>query len=675
LSRSKVITENFKKQQKDNSNRGGQEVDKPKIESVKTNVEPPLLEELKNVLKTDERFVSDNKLLKNMIVESALKLDPVLIKLLLDQKRLKEQFFTDIDGVQVFNKEKFMKFVENKEFLPNSYTAFKNKIGLTAGKEYLATSKEVVLSWPYKDCILEGGQEKTDERREEIFHNEVLAPDEIDRLLDPKVFTNFKRIDAEGEHKVTEIKPTDNLIIKGNNLLVLHSLKKRFAGKVKLIYIDPPYNTGSDTFGYNDNFNHSTWLTFMKNRLEVAKEFLRNDGIIFISIGDEEQAYLKVLCDEIFKGKFVATIPRKTRSGKSDVPYNLSQDFDWLLVYSMSGNKKQKLFKKEIKRKYYASKDFPNEEWRLHPLTKQTTTKERPHSDFTIVNPKTGEEYPVNPDRCWCITKDTFKEYYSKGKIVFPGDYPFLNISKPMLRVFKSEEIEKKGKDFDKTFVSSAFLNQAMDDLLKNTMNLKGTAEIIKLFGRKAFPYPKPELLLKRIIEYTTEPGDIILDFFLGSGTTCAVAHKMGRQYIGIEQLDEHVGITIARMKKVIAGEPGGISEEVHWKGGGEFVYCELKELNEGFVQKINKAKDTKGLLEIWETMKKHAFLSYRVDPNLFDKNVESFKKLAIDEQKTFLIECLDANSLYVNYSEMEDKQYGMSKDDIEINKKWYSQL
>ena len=176
--------------------------------------------------------------------------------------------------------------------MPDSYTAFKNKIGLTADKRYLAKSKEVVLSWPYKDCVLEGGQEKEDEKRKEIFHNEVLAPDEIDRLLEPKVFTNFKRINAKGEHEVSEIKPTDNLIIKGNNLLVLHSLKKRFAGKVKLIYIDPPYNTGNDEFKYNDSFNHSTWLTFMKNRLEIAKELLREDGVIFVQCDDNEQAYL-----------------------------------------------------------------------------------------------------------------------------------------------------------------------------------------------------------------------------------------------------------------------------------------------------------------------------------------------------------------------------------------------
>jgi len=202
-----------------------------------------------------------------------------------------------------------MKFIDNKEFLPDSYTSFKNKIGLTGDEFYIARSKEVVLSWPYKDCILEGGQDAEDDVRSEIFHNEILAADEIDRLLEPKVFANFKTVDAEGEHKTNAIKPTDNLVIKGNNLLVLHSLKKRFAGRIKLIYIDPPYNTGNDSFKYNDSFNHSAWLTFMKNRLTIAKELLRNDGLIFMSCDDNEQAYLKVLCDEIFdKANFLAQI-------------------------------------------------------------------------------------------------------------------------------------------------------------------------------------------------------------------------------------------------------------------------------------------------------------------------------------------------------------------------------
>lgn len=272
-----------------------------------------LLEELQSLLTQDERLTSEGRLLKNKITELAMKNDEELLSLLWDNERIRSHFFTKVKDIAIFDKDKFIKFVNNKQFLPDSYTTFKNKIGLTVGGEYISQNKEVVLSWPYKDCILEGGQKKS-EKRNEVFFNEILAPDEIDRLLDPKVFTNFKRIDKDGEHPIEEVKPTDNLIIKGNNLLVLHSLKKRLKGKVKMIYIDPPYNTGNDEFMYNDSFNHSTWLTFMKNRLEVARELLRDDGVIFVQCDDREHAYLKVLMDEIFsRGQFISSIAIKTK--------------------------------------------------------------------------------------------------------------------------------------------------------------------------------------------------------------------------------------------------------------------------------------------------------------------------------------------------------------------------
>lgn len=235
-----------------------------------------LLNELTELLANDDQLVVEGKLLKNKLIELALKMDTGLIKLLLKSDNIKKHFFTDVDGVLVFDKIKFQRFVSNKQFLPDSYTAFKNKIGLVnENGDYLSESREIVLAWPYKDCVLEGGQTKEDQKRDEIFWNETLAPDEIDRLLAPKVFTGFMRYDKDGEHVLDGREKIDfaneNLIIKGNNLLALHSLYKKFAGKVKLIYIDPPYNTGSDSFKYNDNFNHSTWLTFMRNRLEIAK--------------------------------------------------------------------------------------------------------------------------------------------------------------------------------------------------------------------------------------------------------------------------------------------------------------------------------------------------------------------------------------------------------------------
>ncbi len=264
-----------------------------------------LLKDLTELLSKNDNLVAEGKLLKNKVIELALKMDTGLIKHLLKSKTIKKHFFTEIDGILVFDKIKFQKFVSNKEFLPDSYTAFKNKIGLVnENGEYLSETKDVVLAWPYKDCILEGGQTKEDQERDEIFWNETLAPAEIDRLLAPKVFMNFKKYDKDGEYSLKGKEEIDfaqeNLIIKGNNLLAINSLEKRFAGKIKLIYIDPPFNTGNDTFNYNDCFNHSSWLTFIKNRLEIAKKLLKPDGVFFIHIDDKEAYYLKVLCDSIF---------------------------------------------------------------------------------------------------------------------------------------------------------------------------------------------------------------------------------------------------------------------------------------------------------------------------------------------------------------------------------------
>ena len=260
-----------------------------------------LLTDLTKLLQEKTEFVSDGSILKNAVVEAAFRMDPHLLALLMRSKAIKEHFFTKIEGVFVFDKVKFQDFVSNKMFFPDSYTAFKNRIGLINGHgEYLKESQDVELVWPYKDCVLEGGMTKEDTAHDEVFWNTTLAPDDISRLFEPKVLTRWERWDTEavGESiakPVGQFTDEDNVLIKGNNLLALHSLKVRYGGKVKLIYLDPPYNTGNDEFRYNDRFNHSAWLTFMRNRLEVAKELLTRDGLIVVQINDVEQAYLKVL--------------------------------------------------------------------------------------------------------------------------------------------------------------------------------------------------------------------------------------------------------------------------------------------------------------------------------------------------------------------------------------------
>lgn len=273
------------------------------------------LDELEKVLKSDERFIGeDNQVIKTKVSDAARGTDGLLIKSLLNNDLLRDSFFTIVDDIYVFDKVKFIWVLESKEFLPDSYTLYKNKIGLVDSQNNLISQKQdVTLVWPYKDCVLEGGQDRDDQKREEVFYNETLAPDEINRLLAPKVLGNAKRYTINGSEEAFSFQ-NENLIIKGNNLIALSSLLEKYANQVKLIYIDPPYNTGSDGFGYNDSFSYSAWLTFMKDRLILAKRLLAKDGLIFVSIDSSRQnangivgtsglPYLNVLMDEIFGRK------------------------------------------------------------------------------------------------------------------------------------------------------------------------------------------------------------------------------------------------------------------------------------------------------------------------------------------------------------------------------------
>ena len=296
-----------------------------------------LQNELIDLLKREDNLVVDGHLNKNKIIELALKVEPQLISLLIKNESFKKHFFQEVATVLVFDKIKFQRFVNNKSFLPDSYTAFKNKIGLITNDNdldnFISTSKDVVLAWPHKDCVLEGGQTKEDQKRSEVFWNETLAPDSVDRLLDAKALTNFKKFDKDGEHKVTELKGDENLIFKGNNLLTLASLLKTHRGKIKLIYIDPPYNTGNDGFNYNDNFNHSSWLTFMKNRLFIARNLLKDDGVIFVQCDDYEQAYLKVLMDEVFgRENFVSCIVYRKTDNQANIG-NIARVKEYILLF------------------------------------------------------------------------------------------------------------------------------------------------------------------------------------------------------------------------------------------------------------------------------------------------------------------------------------------------------
>jgi len=331
---------------------------------------------------------------------------------------------------------------------------------------------------------------------------------------------------------------TENLYIEGDNLEVLKLLQESYLGKVKMIYIDPPYNTGND-FIYPDSFTmdndeyntgsgyfdedgsvnysrtngngqgryHSDWCSLMYSRLLLARNLLSEDGAIFISIDDNEVDNLKKICADIFgAANYVATFPWRKRTAKSDVPFGVSQDYEWVVCFAKSGEFLASIAGKE--RKYYESNDFPGKPWRVHDLTKQTTASERPNSFFTIVNPKTGKEYPANPNRTWAITEDTFKDYYASDRIVFPGDYDFLNIQKPVLRYWKEDDMEKAGDNFGRVAVST----KLSDDI---GMSQDGTKEITALFGGKVFSFPKPSSLVRFLAGIHTQDENIILDFSL----------------------------------------------------------------------------------------------------------------------------------------------------------------
>lgn len=636
--------------------------------------------ELLDLLKQDpqNRFYADNgkDLLRNKVYECAMKMDKDLIKLLLSNTRIKQQFFTDIDGLLVFDKTAFGWAINNKAFLQDSYTRFKNTIGLIDSREQFISSKnDVVLSFPYKDCVLEGGQTKEDQKRGEIFYNELLAPDDVDRLLAPKVFTNAKRYTKDGEEKITEFKDSDNLLIKGNNLLALSSILKRYEGRVKCIYIDPPYYfnkaTETDAFKYNSNFHMSTWLSFMKNRLEMSKRMLCEGGTIWISISDDGMHYLKVMADDIFgKEHFVATLPRRTRNGKSDVPFNLSQDFDWLLCYTNVTDKTD-IVGRVVKRKYYETPDFPGRPWRISDLTTQKVESQRPNSAFDLIDPKTQKVYKYNPKRLWGITKDTFQEYYDKGAIVFPDDYDFLNISVPYSRKFKEED-EKSGK------LSAVISDFQIQDFLSNLMfyskNKDGNEQIEQTLGNEKFNYSKPENLIKSILEVCTKENDIILDFFMGAATTQSVALKLNRQFIGIEQMTYINNVSIERLKATLNGEQGGISKDVDWQGGGSFVYCELKELNQKYIDEIMSADDDK-LVELYPQITESEFISYKVDINKLKDSQQDFKDLSTEDKRKFLIEVLDKNLLYVNYCDMEDEELAVTEEEKAFTRSFYGDV
>lgn len=678
------------------------------------------------VLKADVRLWDEKKteLNQTLLLDLVENIDENVIELLLGEESLREKFFAKIKDIYVFKTNDFKFFMEENK-VNNSYTQYKNRIGLTDGKRFLKDSGDVVLDFPYKDCVLEGGQsneegldtyfayeeekiktvkgEKVTEpsgyqekqsKRKEVFFNQVLAQDEIDRLFDEKALVNWSRFTQNGKVNVEDIKRDEegiikeNLIIKGNNLLALHSLKSQFKGQVKLIYIDPPYNTGSDGFKYNDNFNHSTWLTFMKNRLEVARELLREDGVIFVQCDDNELSYLKILMDDIFKS---------APSGKT----NFIQYIEIKANVGAANEFQNPFMPKNCEYGLYYAKNYDIRKY------KQLWAERKYDEAYSkiILNP--NEEF--NKWQIGSVKAEIEKAYNSKYKNISKADINKFVIENSNI-IFQAIGVKGAGKGLQEAMTNSqedtwaVYRREPKDDILcykgrmvrfysKNIIELDGKKIIVKELGSlwddilwngianeggvKLKNGKKPERLLRRIIEMSTEENDIVLDYHLGSGTTCAVAHKMGRQYIGIEQIDYGDNDSVTRLQNVVNGDKTGISEAVKWKGGGDFIYLELAKWNEQAKEEINTCESLDDLAKLFDTLYEKYFLNYNFKVKEFKEKVineDEFKALSLEEQKRMFLSMLDLNQMYVQKTEMEDKRFDINEEDQKLTSKFYNE-
>ena len=639
----------------------------------------PFHEKLINLLKTDPRLVdNEGELVKAAVIDRAWKIDHDLVRLLLRDLDIKAKFFDEIEGHYIFNLNTFIDYISDKSFLADSYTRFRNKIGLNIEDKFLPERGEVSLVWPYKDCVLEGGQTKEEEKRKEIFFNEILAQDEIDRLFDPKVLTGWKRYTVDGEEEVTEIKRDDNgiirenLLIKGNNLLALHTLKTQFRGKVKLIYIDPPYNpdSPSNTFTYNNSFNHSSWLTFMKSRLEVAKELLTKDGALIVAIDENEQAYLSVLLMEVFKEYEIhcVTIVHNPRGVQGT---NFSYTHEYALFVIPQGQKVIGYRKIPLEQVTWSNfRNWGGESRRenakncFYPIIVESgkivgfgdvlDSNEHPFAQ-TVPHENGDFVYPIDQnmiERKWRYARQSVDEI------------------KHLLRAKKTKtgyEIEI-GKDFE--------LYRTVWEDSRYDANIYGTQIVKSLVPNCDFAFPKSLWNVYDCL-YSVVADDkdaIILDFFGGSGTTAHAVLELNkdggnRKFIICEQMHYVETITKERIKKVI-----------EQNNCGDFIYCELMPYNQAFIDIIQAAQSSEALVGLWHDIAENSFLNWYVNPEIPEDAVKDFIEIGqgengLKKQKKLLVaELLDKNQLYVNLSEIEDQDFGVSEEDKALNRAFYDE-
>lgn len=352
----------------------------------------------------------------------------------------------------------------------------------------------------------------------------------------------------------------DNMLIHGDNLLALKALENKFAGQIKCIYIDPPYNTGYAFSHYDDNLEHSIWLSLMKPRLEIMRNLLDKHGSLWISIDDDEQAYLKVLCDEVFgRSNFVANIIwEKKFSPQNDAKW-MSDSHDFIMVYAKDKeNWKPNLLPRtaDMDDRYSNPDNDPRGPWTSSDLTARTYNA---NCDYPIITPS-GRSVSPSASRSWTVDKNTFNELVADNRIWFGTN----GNNVPRKKTFLSE-------------VQGGIVPMTIWKCSEVGHNQEAKKEVKAIIPINPFATPKPERLIKKILTIASSENDIILDSFLGSGTTAAVAHKMGRRWIGIEMGDHAYSHCKVRLDKVIDGnDQGGITKTVNWKGGGGYRFYEL---------------------------------------------------------------------------------------------------
>ncbi|GAA6785768.1 hypothetical protein AOH126_11920 [Helicobacter pylori] len=618
---------------------------------------------LKNPLKTLLDALI-NHFTKERLETLILQNDEELLTFMLEDKNAndyKNAFFKTIANSFVFNQKALLECLTKE--LEDSFTRFENKIGLYLQGHPIKSSELVVLNFPFKDNVLLGNAKDNSTKSKELFYHEILHKKEIDTLLHKKALCRFE-MHGEGDLESALKDKNTNYLIKGNNLIALHSLKKKFAKQVKCIYIDPPYNTGNDSFNYNDNFNHSSWLVFMKNRLEVAREFLSDDGVIFVQCDDNEQAYLKVLMDEIFgRENFIACfVWEKTSNSLSRIRIKT----EYILCYEQT--KFGLIFNGDMAEE---GQDFPI----LNEVNVKRTLQFPPNSIYFktfkgVIKPTKFNKMELIDD-LRIVNKTNSNMVRINAKFKWTQDKLDDEIKEGTTFVIKSDEFSMRyiRKGDREVKVSNVFSAEC-----GVTTNIKATSEIRVLFANSntdLFSTPKPEALISRILEISTQENDLVLDFFAGSGTTCAVAHKMKRRYIGIEQMDYIETITKERLKKVIEGEQGGISKKCDFKGGGSFVYAELKEVNLEVKKQILNAKSKSECLKIFNDLNER-FLK-RADCKIDEIHSEEFQNLDLNEQKRICCALLDSNEDYLNLGDIDEDTWGIDGITKKYNEIFYS--